>query len=127
VSRHARLLAAGDVSALLAFAVLGLLSHDGEVTVAGLARDFVPVAAGFGAAAALFPTYRRPGLRTLLPAWAVGVTAGVVVRGLALGREPSGSQLAFLAVTLVVTLVLLLAWRGLESIVARRRRVDTGR
>ncbi len=88
-------LAVGDLLALLAFAVIGLLSHDRAVSVGGLARDFLPIAVGYGAAALAFGAWQRPGLRTLLSAWLVGVTAGVAIRAVALGRDPDGDQLAF--------------------------------
>jgi hypothetical protein len=111
VRSRATRLAVGDLLALLAFAVIGLLSHDRAVSLAGLARDFLPVAIGYVAAALAFGAWRRPGPRTLLPAWLVGVTAGVVIRAVALGRNPDGDQLAFLGVTLTTTLALLLVAR----------------
>lgn len=115
MTRGAAWRAAGDLLALLAFAVAGLLSHDRAVSLAGLARDFLPVAVGYGAAALAFGAWRRPGLRALLPAWLVGVTAGVAVRAIALGRDPDGGQLAFLGVTLAATLVLLVAARRIVA------------
>ena len=41
--------------------------------------------------------YERPSLRRLLATWAVGITGGVLVRALILGRHLDGHQAAFLA------------------------------
>jgi hypothetical protein len=112
-------LALGDLAAVVAFAVLGLTSHDEGVGAAGLARTALPLAGAWLLAALAFGAYRRPGLRTLVPAWAVGVTAGVAIRAAVVGRFDGGT-LAFLGVALGVTLALLLAWRGLAAVVVRR-------
>jgi hypothetical protein len=121
-------MAAGDAFALLLFAVIGLASHDKGITGSGLLRDALPVLAGWFVAAAMFGTYRRSGWRPFVEAWAVGVTVGVLGRGLVLHRHVLGARyLTFLAVTLVVTLLLLLAWRGVFAIGlrSRRRRVSS--
>jgi hypothetical protein len=111
----------GDVVAVALFAPLGLLSHEEGITLAGLARNAGPVTAGFLAAAVLVGTYRRPSLSTLFPAWALGVSAGVLARAAILGQGYGRRTITFLGVTLVVTLALLLAWRGAAALVARRR------
>jgi hypothetical protein len=108
-------LATGDAVAVSLFAVAGLLSHDEGITVAGIARNALPVLAGYLGAALLVGTYRRTGLGTLLAAWATGVPAGVLLRALVLGRDLDSDQLAFGLVTMAATLVLLLAWRLLAS------------
>jgi hypothetical protein len=113
-------LAVGDVAAVALFAPIGLLSHDEGITLAGLARNAVPVALGYLAAALVVGTYRRPGWRTLVPAWALGVTAGVMVRAAIIGHGYGRTTFTFLAVTLVVTGLLLAAWRGLAALWARR-------
>jgi hypothetical protein len=107
--------------AIALFAPLGLLSHDEGVTLSGLARNAGPVTVGFLAAALIVGTYRRPGLGSLLPAWALGVTAGVFARAAILGHGYGRTTFTFLAVTLAVTLVLLLAWRGVAALATRRR------
>lgn len=121
MTTRARLLAAGDLAALLAFALIGLASHDRGITASGLARDWLPIAGCYAAAALLVGAWTRPDLPRLLAAWALGVTAGVVLRGVVLGREPGVEQLQFLGVTLAVTLVLLGVWRALELSLHRRR------
>ena len=105
--------AAGDAVALLAFALVGLASHDRRIDLHGLIRDALPILLGWFVAAAIFGVYRRPGRTTFLLTWATGITGGVLVRGLVLDRHVLGaSYLTFLAVTLAVTLVFLLVWRG---------------
>jgi Protein of unknown function (DUF3054) len=109
-------LATGDAASIVLFAVVGLLSHDEGVTASGLARNAVPILAVAAAAAPLFGTYRRPGVRTLLPTWAVGVLGGLLVRKAVFGRpEDMGELPAFAAVTAGVTLAFLLAWRAVAS------------
>jgi hypothetical protein len=110
-NRPPGVLALSDAAALLLFAVVGLLSHEGGLSAAGLARDALPLLAGWFAAALVFGTYRRSSLRTLLPAWAVGVPVGVGLRALVLGRAPDGRQAAFLGVALAFTLLFVLALR----------------
>ncbi len=121
MSGRARLLALGDLAALLAFALLGLASHERGITLAGVARDWLPLAACYAAAALALGAWTRPGVVRLLGAWGLGVTAGVVVRGVVLGRDPGVEQLQFLGVTLTVTLFLLAIWRALEATAHRRR------
>ena len=110
-NRPPGVLALSDAAALLLFAVVGLLSHEGGLSAAGLARDALPLLAGWFAAALLLRTYRRRSLRTLVLAWAVGVPVGVGLRALVLGRAPDGRQAAFLGVALAFTLLFVLALR----------------
>jgi hypothetical protein len=118
---RARLLAVGDLGALLVFALIGLASHDRSIGPAGLTRDWLPFAACYTVAALLRHTWTEPRLATLVQAWIIGIPAGVLLRALALRRELGVEQLEFLGVTLVTTLVLLLVWRGTEGFVRRRR------
>ena len=112
------ILAIGDAFSLVAFVVLGLRSHDEGVTAAGLARTALPLLAGWFAAAAAVRLYARGGISRFLVTWAVGVTAGVALRALILGRPADGSELTFWAVALAVTLALLLAWRLLALLLS---------
>jgi hypothetical protein len=68
---------------------------------------------GWYAAALLLRTYLRRGLVRFLATWALGISAGVALRSLFLGRTWNADEFAFLGVTLGVTLVLLSMWRGL--------------
>jgi hypothetical protein len=118
-NRPPRVLALADGAALVLFSVVGLLSHDGTVSAAGLARDALPLLAGWFAAALLFRTYRRRSVRTLLLTWIVGVPLGVAVRALALGRAFDGREAAFLGVALTFTLVFVVALRVVLGLVRR--------
>jgi hypothetical protein len=115
-------LALGDVVAVALFAPIGLLSHHEGITAAGLARNALPVAGGFLVAGLALRTW-RPGAswRRLAAAWFGGVAAGVLVRAAILGHGYGRTTFTFMTVTLVVTGLLLLAWRGLLAVVRRRR------
>ena len=115
-NRPAGALALSDAAALVLFSVVGLLSHDGEVSAAGLARDAVPLLAGWFAAALVIGPYRRRSLKALLLTWAVGVPLGVVLRALVLGRSFDGREAAFLGVALTFTLLFVLALRAALSL-----------
>jgi hypothetical protein len=120
-STRTGVLIAGDAAALLLFAVIGLLSHHRGIGIHGLVRDGVPVLGGWFVAAALLGTYRRRSRRVFLATWAGGITGGTVVRGIVLHRHVFGGRyLTFIAVTLVVSLLLLLAWRAPAAILLRR-------
>jgi hypothetical protein len=121
-SQTVRQLVLADTAAFIAFAALGQLAHDGGVSAAGFARDALPLMAGWFAAALALRTYARPGRRVFLLTWAVGVTAGVLLRAAVLGRHLGGGQLAFLATSLVFTLLLLVACRAVAAGGFRRLR-----
>lgn len=104
-------LALADGTAIVVFALVGILSHEGGVTPDALLEDALPLLAGWSAAAAVFGLYPRPAARALLLTWAVGVPLGVAVRAAVLGRLDEPRQLAFLATTLVLTLVFVSAGR----------------
>lgn len=114
------LLVASDAVAIALFAVIGVLSHDHGLTFVRFLRDAGPVGGGWFVGAALFGAYRRPGWRTLLPTWLVGVTGGVLVRAGILGRAVDGKQAAFLVTTLIFSLLLVLGLRLLRWLVAAR-------
>ena len=95
----------------MAFATVGLLSHDHALSATGYLRDALPVLGGWFAAALAFGAYRRPSWRTLLPTWTVGVTAGILVRALVLGRDLDGGQAVFLGIALAFTLLFVVSAR----------------
>lgn len=111
--------AACDAVALVAFAVVGLLSHDGAVSGRGLARDALPLLAGWFAAAAALGLYTRPAPARLAGTWLVGVSGGVAVRAAVLGHTNVGKEAAFLGVSLAFTLLFVLAARMLAGPVGR--------
>ena len=101
-----------DAGAIVVFAVIGMLSHDGSVFVAGFLRDALPLLIGWFGVALAIGTYRTPSRSKLLLTWAIGIPLGVIIRGIALGRHADGKQAAFLVTTMVFTLVLVLAFRA---------------
>jgi hypothetical protein len=107
--------AIADALAILVFVTIGLLSHHGDVTFRGYARDALPFLGCWLAAALLFRLYSRPGWWRLLATWAVGVPAAVLVRALILERHLGSKEAAFLVVSLVTIGALVLAFRLLFS------------
>jgi uncharacterized membrane protein YeiH len=120
VQRRTALFVVSDAIALALFAVIGLTSHHKGLGLHGVARDALPVLAGWFLAAAVLGTYRRPSWAVFFLTWAVGVGGGVFVRGVVLHRHVLGGRyLTFLAITLAVTLALLLASRWFASLLTR--------
>ena len=122
-------LAVVDAGALLAFVVLGLRSHEASSTVAAVARTALPLLLSWFAVAAIVETYRAPRARdsatrtrALLLTWGVSVPIAISVRTLVLGHPTGLELLTFLAVTLVVTLVLLVIGRLVVAFVGRAAR-----
>jgi hypothetical protein len=116
------LYAASDLTAIVVFVTVGLLAHDRGLSAAGYARDALPLAAGWFAAAAVFHAYSRPSRGALVATWAVGITAGVLARALVLGHRLDGGEAAFLLVCLAVIGLLVVALRG-ALVLARGLRV----
>lgn len=112
-------LAVGDGIAILLFAIIGLANHDAGITLGGIARNAFPILGAWVVAAAFARTYTEPGVRNLLITWAIAVPAGVAIRAIVLHRPADGSQVTFGIVTMIVTLVLLLAWRGIAALISR--------
>jgi hypothetical protein len=110
--RTQRWQAACDAAAIVVFVSIGLLAHHRGLSLRGYARDTLPLAGGWFAAAWLFGLYRSPGPLPLLATWALGISAGVLVRALVLGRRLDGSEAAFLGVCLVTIGALDLALRA---------------
>ena len=126
--RFALGLAIGDAAALILWATLGLLHHTEGVTLDGLARNAGPILIGWFAASAVLRSYTtRRGRPSFLLTWAVGITAGVLLRSLILRRAWNGDEVAFLGVTLAVTLVLLGLWRAVAWAFGRLRAPTTAR
>jgi len=119
-TRPQRLLPLADALGILTFATVGLLSHDHALSLAGYARDALPVLVGWFAAALVFGAYRRPSTRTLLITWIVGVPLGILGRALVLGRDLDGAQAVFLGISLAFTLLFVLAWRAVLGYVVRQ-------
>ena len=113
------LLAVSDTVAIIVFVTIGLLSHKHGLSLRGYARDALPILAGWFAAAAWFHPYRDRRVSRSLATWAVGIPAGVLLRALVLGRTLNGKEGAFLGVTLVTVLLLVIALRTAITLLAR--------
>lgn len=117
-------LALGDAAAIVLFVVVGLSNHREGITAIALARTALPLLGAWFAVVPFTRAYARPGTRTLLITWAIAVPIGVAIRAVALHRSADESQVAFAIVTLLVTLVFLLAARAIVGALSRRRRPD---
>ena len=106
-------LAVGDAAVLILWSILGLAHHTEGITFGGILRNSGPIMLGWFAAALVLKTYTHPGLVRFLATWALGISLGVALRSLFLGRAWNADEFAFYGVTLAVTLVLLSIWRGL--------------
>ncbi len=117
----ATVLVVGDAAMFVLWAALGLAHHAEGITLAGLGRNAGYVMLGWFAVAVALRTYTRRGVTRFVATWAGGVTLGVVIRWIALRRPVTGDEFAFLLVTLIVTLALLVVWRASVALVAPAR------
>jgi len=122
----AGILAAADGLAIAAFTITGILSHRGSLPASALAEDAVPLLAGWFAAATAFRLYAQRTRHRLLLTWVIGIPLGVFVRAAVLGRLDEPRQLAFLATTLVLSLVFVISARALVTAAARLRQRGAG-
>jgi len=111
----------GDVVALLVFTLIGLANHKDGITAASVLKVMGPLVVVGGIATTIFGTYRRPGVRTLLPAWLVAVPIAIVIRK-AMFHTPAtwSSTGIFIGVALAFTLLFISAWRLVARYVLRR-------
>ncbi len=112
---------AADITALLAFVVVGLVTHGVPVSAGAVLRTALPLGGAWFVLAPACGTYRRPGWRTLLVTWAVAVPAGVLLRQWWLGRPLGRATLVFLLTAWLLTLVFLAAGRLVAGRAAARR------
>jgi hypothetical protein len=121
---NTRTLIAGDLLALFAFAMLGLASHEHEITPAALARTFLPFAVAWlivgGLSAMFVPTVdRRPRTDTrFLLAYLVAGLCALVARSIIFDRALVN---AFFLIALVGNGLFLFAWRTGYAWWQRRR------
>lgn len=110
------LAAAIDVVIVVVFAATGRLSH-GE-GIAGVVETAWPFVAGLALGWVIALAWRRPAapVRTGVPVWVVTVAAGMALRAI----TGQGVAVAFIAVASLVLGVLLIGWRSIAALVARR-------
>jgi hypothetical protein len=104
---------------IVVFAIVGLISH--RASPSAFAHDALPLLGGWFAVGLAVRLYARFSVGRFLATWAIGITAGVLVRALILGRHLASHEAAFLAVSLVFTLLFVIAARVLASTTAARR------
>lgn len=116
-SRIPALALAADVVAVVVFAAVGRVSHAEADNLLGLLGTVAPFLVGLLAAWATPVVRARPsGMRAGAVALAGTAVIGLALRAAFLERLP----LSFAIVALVALAVLLLGWRGLSLLVARR-------
>ena len=118
-----RILARGDYLCIVLFAILGLQAHGEPISLAGILRNALPILLVWWLVAPFLRTYTRPGWQNLLFTWAIAVSLGVWLRFMVLQKPFDTGYLVFWAVALGVTLVLLLAWRGLALLLFKPRKI----
>ncbi len=107
-----------DAVLVVLFAATGRLSHS-ENILAGLWTTAWPFLLALAAGWLVTRAWRAPlaWLRTGLPVWAVTLVGGMVLRAL----NGQGVAVSFVIVAAIVLFVLLVGWRALAGLVARRR------
>jgi hypothetical protein len=110
-----------DLVAIVVFATIGLLSHDKDLGVSGYSRDVLTIGGSWLVVARSTGLYRSPTTRRYLTTWIVGVTAGVAVRAIVLGRAINGKELSFLIVALISTLLFTTVARSIVQTVTSKR------
>jgi hypothetical protein len=116
-SRIPALAFAADVVAVIVFAAVGRASHAESGDLLGLLGTLAPFAVGLAAAWATPVVRARPaGLRAGLVVLAGTAVLGLLVRFAFTERMP----LSFAVVSVLSLAVLMLGWRSLSLVVARR-------
>jgi hypothetical protein len=107
-----------DVVSVLLFCAVGRRSHDEGVDVTGVAATAWPFLTGTALGWLLSKAWRRP---TALAPTGVIVWLSTVVTGMLLRKASSaGVAASFVVVAASVTAVLLLGWRAVTELIARR-------
>ena len=107
-----------DIALVVAFAALGRASHDSDI-FGGLWQTAWPFLLGLALGWLLTLAWRAPlaPVRTGLGIWAATVIGGMLLRA----ASGQGTAPAFIIVATVTLLVLLVGWRVIAALVARRR------
>ena len=107
-----------DTLLVVAFAALGRASHDSDV-FGGLWQTAWPFLLGLALGWLVTLAWRAPlaPVRTGLGIWAATVIGGMLLRA----ASGQGTAPAFIIVATLTLLVLLVGWRVIAALVARRR------
>jgi len=108
-----------DLVLIVAFAAIGMSSHEESVNAATLVSVAWPFVAGGAVGWLVSLAWRNPAapLRTGVPVWILAAGGGMALRVLTGG----GFAVPFLIVTLVVLAVFLIGWRAIAALVSRIR------
>ena len=108
-----RVLIAGDLCAMLLFAIVGVASHEKDISLTIFARSFLPFAVAWLTLGTALGAFRseRPSLR-LLAVYLVCGVAALVARSVTFDRPLFN---AFFVISLVGNGVLLFTWRWVRS------------
>lgn len=108
-----------DVACVLAFCAAGRRSHDEGLDIAGVAATAWPFLTGTAVGWLASRAWRRPtALRpTGVVVWLCTVAVGMVLRK----ASSAGVAASFVVVAASATAVLLLGWRAVVGLTARRR------
>lgn len=107
-----------DAVLVLVFVLIGRASHD-ENPVLGALVTLWPFLSGLVLGWLVVRGWRAPLalVRTAVPVWAVTVAAGMLLRL----ASNQGVTISFVIVASIVLAVFLIGWRGVASLVRRRR------
>lgn len=111
-----------DTALVVVFAAIGRASH-GEDALLGLWTTAWPFLVALVGGWLITRGWRAPlaPARTGLGVWAITVAGGMLLRAV----TGQGTALAFVIVAAVTLLVLLVGWRAVAALVARRRRTSS--
>jgi hypothetical protein len=122
-ARTAVLAVLADAVAVLVFAAVGRLSHAESDDFVGLLATAAPFLVGVAAGWALPPVRRAPAtLQAGVAVWLGALLLGLLIRTLFTRSLP----LTFVLVAAVTLAALLIGWRALALLVARRARSGSG-
>lgn len=121
------LLVLGDCFVFIAFALIGLRSHEEGITLNGIVRNAVPFGAAWLVVAGVTGLY-RPGwqhsddglLQKVASSWLAAWAIGLALRSLYVWHWPVP---AFAGVVLVTAGLLLVSWRSIAAWLINRAKV----
>lgn len=112
-----RLLIAGDIGTLLAFAAIGRASHGWDVASVETLQTALPFMVGWAAAAPFLGGYGKAAqggdvkaaALTAAKCWAVGAPIGLILRSVGKGYIPATS---FIMISMATTATFMIGWRA---------------
>jgi hypothetical protein len=107
-----------DTVCVLVFCTIGRRSHAEGMTIAGVAETAWPFLTGTMLGWLVIRGWRRPTafIPTGLAVWVATVVIGMALRKV-IGQ---GTAVSFVVVASIATAILLLGWRGVAAVLARR-------